>query len=257
MNNNSKNIFMNDIKSNFVKNIDIINNYNSFKINNKKKSNYLNLLIKNLKVLKKHKIYLNIVLHSVTVSTITLYFLYSMLSESDNYSYTNNKLNDYIIFIKKKDNEFPYLVDLYFEKIFEAAILHDIGKLFQIEQNIDHCIAGYKILKKESNYAFHALISKYHTIPYFKTYINTFPISIVNLADKCVKHSSLTTIDERFLDLKNRYPKYKKTFNKSNLDLYKKYFNLLTDQKTYNNVIKEINQVNEEINNKTNIFRNK
>ncbi|MCX8058436.1 MAG: HD domain-containing protein [Spirochaetes bacterium] len=142
-----------------------------------------------------------------------------------------DKINNYKKFF---ENLFLKIVQnrnevfLFLRKFFCAGLLHDIAKYIEIkDRNENHAEKGYQLLK-ELGLNFEARISKEHLVKDFEIGNISIPSKIINLSDKMVKHSKIVTIEERFIDLINRYNDYASKFSNKNLKLYKSFYNIVS-----------------------------
>jgi uncharacterized protein len=94
------------------------------------------------------------------------------------------------------------------EKIFAASMLHDIAKMDGLRLGEDHSTAGAELLRSQG-YPEIAEIVRQHVVLDEKTYAGEIgEAALVHYADKRVKHTALVSLEERFLDLKERYGKH-------------------------------------------------
>ncbi len=160
----------------------------------------------------KYKMYLNIQEHCKIVAIIAVYLILNIKKSKTNYYY--RILNNYL-----KSNNFEKIITL----IIDAALLHDIGKIFEIEniKKLSHSEIGYQILIQENRFL-EAFSCKYHLINSFINLKLPLIPFIINLADKLVLHTKIVSIKERFIDLRQRYPSYLKFFSKESEKSYEK-----------------------------------
>lgn len=92
-------------------------------------------------------------------------------------------------------------------KIAAASWLHDIAKMDGLHNGEDHSKAGAELLKR-LGYPEIAEIVRQHVALDEETYRGEIgETMIVHYADKRVKHTALTSLEDRFEDLKERYGK--------------------------------------------------
>lgn len=159
----------------------------------------------------KYEMLFNIRNHSKIVAIISLYLLLSLKPDNEYY-------NIFIQYKKRKN-----LIDI-LELILSSALLHDIGKTHEIKNKNgkSHSEIGYDILLKE-NFIVEAISCKLHLIN--SALENTLPLIpfIINVADKHVMHEKIVSIQERFLDLRERYPSYDSYFSDKAIAIYEKF----------------------------------
>ncbi|MBN1232700.1 MAG: HD domain-containing protein [Candidatus Coatesbacteria bacterium] len=126
---------------------------------------------------------------------------------------------------KKKRN-----VDL--QLIFSGGLLHDIAKSASINGSIkerSHADYGREILEKYDRFR-EAEIASMHLIQHFVNFKLSNESCIVNVADKTVIHDRILSIEERFEDLKKRYPDFLPLFNFEIMKRYKEFFTKYSDE---------------------------
>ncbi len=157
-------------------------------------------LDKNNDLWEKYEMLPNIRSHSKIVAILSLYFLLNL--KKNNFYYKT--LNQYLY-----NNDLNKLLSF----IISSALLHDIGKTFEIKNltNKSHAEIGYEILLKE-NRVLEAYSCKNHLIDSFIFKRLSLIPFIINIADKHVLHFDIVNIKQRFIDLRVRYPKYKRLF---------------------------------------------
>lgn len=95
-------------------------------------------------------------------------------------------------------------IDIDEDLISRAALLHDIGKVEELENGGKHDKIGEKILKKEGYEQLGIFCSK-HYLGREKD-LKTFEEKIISYADKRVLHDKIVDLEKRFEDGKVRYP---------------------------------------------------
>jgi uncharacterized protein len=110
---------------------------------------------------------------------------------------------------RMKRKGIPVNVDL----VRSGALLHDIGKLQSIhegkkESDVSKAILDKEKLPKEALIAYRHMLSQ---VIELKPKQWTMEEKIVYYADKRVKHDHIVPLNERILDLMDRYPPGKKT----------------------------------------------
>ncbi len=144
---------------------------------------------------------------------IKLWDKYKMPDNVRQHSLLVNKVAVFLAerLVEKGEEVFIDLVDT-------ASLLHDIGKMREIEKKTENHIAeGYEILQKE-NLVSQAIICRKHGSlcaldPTSRP--KTWEEKLVFYADKRVLHDKIVSIQERLKDANKRYPKYAKQEKKA------------------------------------------
>ncbi len=120
----------------------------------------------------------NIIAHSIEVSKIAL-------------------------FLSGELNKRGQKIDL---RLVEAAsLLHDIAKTGCLRTKEDHTQAGYHLLKEIGYERVGEIVAQHVWLSREGDPLTVSEEEVVNYADKRVRHDQIVTLEERFLDLKNRY----------------------------------------------------
>ena len=92
------------------------------------------------------------------------------------------------------------------EMVEAGCLLHDISKMYSIKKGGEHAMLGFKLLVKEG-YAEVGDLVRQHVrldMPVAEvSHINE--AMVVNYADKRVRHHEIVTLEDRFVDLFERY----------------------------------------------------
>ena len=86
-----------------------------------------------------------------------------------------------------------------------ASLLHDIAKTLCIRTKEDHTQAGCRLLKDIGYERVGEIVAQHVWLKKEGDSASVSEEEVVNYADKRVRHDQIVTLEERFLDLKNRY----------------------------------------------------
>jgi len=133
-----------------------------------------------LRLMERHGMLENIIVHSLEVTKVAL-------------------------FLSLELNQKGQTIDL---RLVEAAsLLHDIAKTICITTKEDHTQAGYHLLKEIGYERVGEVVAQHVWLKKEGDSSSVSEEEVVNYADKRVRHDQIVTLEERFLDLKNRYGK--------------------------------------------------
>jgi uncharacterized protein len=133
-----------------------------------------------LRVMEQYGMLKNIISHSLEVSRIAL-------------------------FLSGELNKRGQRIDL---RLVEAAsLLHDIAKTVCLRTKEDHTQAGYHLLKEMGYERVGEIVAQHVWLSREGDPLSVSEEEVVNYADKRVRHDQIVSLEERFLDLKNRYGK--------------------------------------------------
>ena len=88
-----------------------------------------------------------------------------------------------------------------------ASLLHDIAKTVCLRTKEDHTQAGYHLLKEMGYERVGEIVAQHVWLSKKGDPMSVSEEEVVNYADKRVRHDQIVSLEERFLDLKNRYGK--------------------------------------------------
>lgn len=88
-----------------------------------------------------------------------------------------------------------------------ASLLHDIAKTVCLRTKEDHTQAGYHLLKEIGYERVGEIVAQHVWLSKEGDPLSVSEEEIVNYADKRVRHDQIVSLEERFLDLRNRYGK--------------------------------------------------
>ena len=109
------------------------------------------------------------------------------------------------LFLSEELNKKGQRIDL---RLVEAAsLLHDIAKTVCLQTKEDHTQAGYRLLKEIGYERVGEIVAQHVWLLKEGDPSSVSEEEVVNYADKRVRHDQIVSLDERFLDLKNRYGK--------------------------------------------------
>ena len=114
-----------------------------------------------------------------------------------------------------------------------SSLLHDLTKTECLKTREDHAMTGGQLLKKMGYERVGEVVAEHIQLSAGKDPLWVSEEELVNYADKRVQHDRIVPLEERFIDLKDRYSKGKWTLNqleqleKSTLDIENKIFSIL------------------------------
>ena len=130
------------------------------------------------RLMEQHGMLDNIVAHSLEVSKVALF-----LSEG----------------LKQRGQR----IDL---RLVEAgALLHDIAKTGCLRTKEDHTQAGYRLLKQMGYERVGRVVAQHVWLDGERDPFSVSEEEVVNYADKRVRHDRIVSLEERFVDLRQRY----------------------------------------------------
>jgi putative nucleotidyltransferase with HDIG domain len=88
-----------------------------------------------------------------------------------------------------------------------AALLHDIAKTRCLRTKEDHTQAGYRLLKQMGYERVGRIVAQHVWLDGEGDPFSVSEEEIVNYADKRVRHDQIVSLEERFVDLRQRYGK--------------------------------------------------
>jgi putative nucleotidyltransferase with HDIG domain len=131
-------------------------------------------------LMEQHGMLDNIVAHSLEVSKVAL-------------------------FLSEGLNQKGQRIDL---RLVEAgALLHDIAKTGCLRTKEDHTQAGYRLLKQMGYERVGRIVGQHVWLDGEGDPFSVSEEEVVNYADKRVRHDQIVSLEERFVDLRQRYGK--------------------------------------------------
>ncbi|HSB07725.1 MAG TPA: HDIG domain-containing protein [Thermodesulfobacteriota bacterium] len=139
-----------------------------------------------LRLMERHGMLENIIAHSLQVTKVAL-------------------------FLSMELNQKGQTIDL---RLVEAgSLLHDIAKTVCIKTKEDHTQAGCRLLKEIGYERVGEIVAQHVWLKKEGDFAFVSEEEVVNYADKRVRHDQIVTLEERFLDLKNRYGRDQKSID--------------------------------------------
>lgn len=89
--------------------------------------------------------------------------------------------------------------------IYAGSLLHDLGKARSIQSGEDHGQLGAAFLEEDGFFVVADIVREHATMDSQRALGTISESLLVNYADKRVRHDKVVTLDDRFLDLVNRY----------------------------------------------------
>ncbi|TLN25307.1 HD domain-containing protein [bacterium] len=86
-----------------------------------------------------------------------------------------------------------------------GALLHDIKKIDSINGGPNHAVAGARYAEEKGMGELAPLIERHVNLGLWNSDEPVNEAEIINYADKRVRHDEIVSLDERFLDLMERY----------------------------------------------------
>jgi putative nucleotidyltransferase with HDIG domain len=106
-----------------------------------------------------------------------------------------------------------------------ASLLHDLTKTEGLKTKEDHAKTGFQLLKGMGYERVGEVVSQHVHLSEKPDPSHVSEEEVVNYADKRVRHDRIVSLRERFVDLKERYGKSQRSFERLN-DLEKETFEL-------------------------------
>lgn len=113
----------------------------------------------------------------------------------------SEKVAQVALFLAEELNRAGHHLDL--RLVETGALLHDIAKVYGLENGTDHARAGAKWLRQHGFDNVASVVDYHVNIPDHEMRVSE--LAIVNYSDKRVREHEVVTLEERFVDLMRRY----------------------------------------------------